>query len=245
MSLFTLEYQQVRQKCFLRLWCIRCKLCTYLAPKLTLSPNRPKQDSIPNTPQSKKPFWMHLLVLQGEEAQVEAWFGLFRDSAKLDARQDARFACNVSYDQKSIQTHLMELIDDICHGISLRSVWRSCQFQCNIGAQFAPNALQSKKPFWRHLLVLQGEEAQVEAQFDQFRDSANLDPRQDAWFPWNVTYAQKSIQTHLMELLVDMCHMKSRFGLFGDSVSFDARQVYDLYLMHHRLRNHFGHTRWY
>jgi hypothetical protein len=27
-----------------------------------------------------------LLVLQGEEAQVEAWFGLFRDSAKLDSR---------------------------------------------------------------------------------------------------------------------------------------------------------------
>ena len=28
------------------LWCIRRKLCTYFAPKLTLSPNRPKRDSI-------------------------------------------------------------------------------------------------------------------------------------------------------------------------------------------------------
>ena len=36
--------------------------------------------------QSKKPFWKHLLVLLGEEAQVEARFGLFRDSANLDAR---------------------------------------------------------------------------------------------------------------------------------------------------------------
>jgi len=36
--------------------------------------------------QSKKPFWKLLLVLVGEEAQVEARFGLFRDSANLDAR---------------------------------------------------------------------------------------------------------------------------------------------------------------
>ena len=35
---------------------------------------------------SKKPFWKHLLLLLGEEAQVEARFGLFRDSASLDAR---------------------------------------------------------------------------------------------------------------------------------------------------------------
>ena len=62
---------------------------------------------------------------------------------------------------------------------------------------------------------------------------------------WNIPYAQKSIWTHLMELLDDVCHMKSRFGLFGDSVSFDARQVQGLCLMHHRLRNNFGRTRWY
>jgi hypothetical protein len=40
----------------------------------------------PNAPKSKKPFWKHLLVLLGEEAQVEAWFCLFRESANLDAR---------------------------------------------------------------------------------------------------------------------------------------------------------------
>ena len=39
-----------------------------------------------NAPKSKKPFWEHLLVLLGEEAQVEGRFGLFRDSASLDAR---------------------------------------------------------------------------------------------------------------------------------------------------------------
>ena len=45
LSLFTMEYQQECPKWFLRLQCIRCKLCTYLAPKLTLSPNRPRRDS--------------------------------------------------------------------------------------------------------------------------------------------------------------------------------------------------------
>jgi hypothetical protein len=33
-----------------------------------------------------KPFLTHLMVLLGEEAQVEAQFGLFGDSANLDAR---------------------------------------------------------------------------------------------------------------------------------------------------------------
>ena len=43
-------------KWFLRLWCIRRKLCTYLELKLTLSPNRPKRDSI---------WHSHLRVLSG------------------------------------------------------------------------------------------------------------------------------------------------------------------------------------
>ena len=38
----SLKYQQVLPKWFLRLWCIRRKSCTYLAPKLTLFLNRPK-----------------------------------------------------------------------------------------------------------------------------------------------------------------------------------------------------------
>ena len=41
---------------------------------------------MPEEPYSKKPFWTHLLIHLGEETQVEAWFGLFGDSAKLDAR---------------------------------------------------------------------------------------------------------------------------------------------------------------
>jgi hypothetical protein len=34
-----------------------------------------------------KLFWMHLIVLLGDEAQVEAHFGPFGDSANLDARR--------------------------------------------------------------------------------------------------------------------------------------------------------------
>ena len=46
LSLFTQEYQIVHPKWFLRLWCIRRKMCTYLALKLTMSTNGQKQDSI-------------------------------------------------------------------------------------------------------------------------------------------------------------------------------------------------------
>jgi hypothetical protein len=36
----------------------------------------------------------------------------------------------------------------------------------------------------------------------------------------------------------------ARFGLFGDSANLDARLVHDLRRTYHRLRNHFGRTRW-
>ena len=49
LSLFNYEYHRVRLKWFLSLWCIRRKPCTYLLQKLTLSLNKPKQDSIWHT----------------------------------------------------------------------------------------------------------------------------------------------------------------------------------------------------
>ena len=61
----------------------------------------------------------------------------------------------------------------------------------------------------------------------------------------NVPYASKYIWKHPIELLDDVCHIESHFGLFGDSVSFGARLVHGLCLMHHRIRNYFGRTRWY
>jgi hypothetical protein len=39
----------------------------------------------PNLPLAQKSFWTHPTVLLGGEAQVEACFGLFRDSAHFEA----------------------------------------------------------------------------------------------------------------------------------------------------------------
>jgi hypothetical protein len=50
---------------------------------------------------------------------------------------------------------------------------------------------------------------------------------------------------HQMELLGDVAHVESRFGTFRDSVSVRARWVHSLRQNYHRLKNYFGHTRWY
>ena len=50
---------------------------------------------------------------------------------------------------------------------------------------------------------------------------------------------------HPMELLVDVGHVESRFSPFGYSVSLGARWVHGLLQTYHRLRNRFGHTKWY
>ena len=63
-------------------------------------------------------------------------------------------------------------------------------------------------------MVLIGEEAQVEAPFGLFGDSANL-CKIGAWFAWSVPHPRKSTWTHPMELFDDVCHMESCFGLFG------------------------------
>jgi hypothetical protein len=39
---------------------------------------------VPNVPYAQKSFWTNLMVLLGDEAQLEAHFGLFGQSANLD-----------------------------------------------------------------------------------------------------------------------------------------------------------------
>ena len=62
-------------------------------------------------------------------------------------------------------------------------VWNLTSFSLEIvvvsviGARFAPNVPSAQKSFWTHPLVLLGDEAQVEACFDLFGESANLDAR--------------------------------------------------------------------
>ena len=48
-----------------------------------------------------------------------------------------------------------------------------------------------------------------------------------------------------MELLGDVGHVGSHFFIFGDIVSVGAEWVHGLRQTYHRLRNHFGRTRWY
>ena len=43
----------------------------------------------------------------------------------------------------------------------------------------------------------------------------------------------------------DVGHVESLFFLFGDNVSVGARLVHSLRQTYHRLRNHFGRSRWY
>ena len=45
------------------------------------------------------------------------------------------------------------------------------------GAMFAPNVPLAQKSFWTQPMVLLGDQAEVEAHFDLFGDSANLDSR--------------------------------------------------------------------
>ena len=66
-------------------------------------------------------------------------------------------------------------------------------------------------------MVLLGDEAQVEAQFGPFGDSANPDARWARFMP-NQPYAWKSFWTQPIELLGDVGQVESHFGPFGDSV---------------------------
>jgi hypothetical protein len=42
-----------------------------------------------------------------------------------------------------------------------------------MGARFTPNVLEAHKSFWTHPMVLLSDEAELEARFDPFGDSAN------------------------------------------------------------------------
>jgi hypothetical protein len=55
--------------------------------------------------------------------------------------------------------------------------------------------------------------------------------------------SEKSFWTHPM-VLGDEAQVSACFIPFGDSANLDARQVHDLRQTYHRLKNHFGCTRW-
>ena len=72
----------------------------------------------------------------------------------------------------------MELLGDMGH---VESHFFPLEMQDIVSMQdmsnFALNVPSSSKSFWRHPMVLLGEEAQVEPRFSLFGGSANLDAR--------------------------------------------------------------------
>jgi hypothetical protein len=74
-----------------------------------------------------------------------------------------------------------------------------------------------------HSIVLLGDEAQVDARFDLFGDSTNLDARSVHGFALNIQQAQKSFWTLPIEHVGDVGYVESHFGLFEESLSIAAR----------------------
>ena len=52
---------------------------------------------MPNKPEDQKSFWTNQMELVGDEAQVEAHFDPFGDSANSRCKIGARFALNIPY----------------------------------------------------------------------------------------------------------------------------------------------------
>jgi hypothetical protein len=71
-------------------------------------------------------------------------------------------------------------------------------------------------------MVLLGDEAQVEAQFNLFGDSLIL-TQDRCTVCAECTIGSEIILLHPMELFGDVGLVESRFGPFGDSVSVSAR----------------------
>ena len=77
-------------------------------------------------------------------------------------------------------------------------------------------------------MALQDDEAEVEARFGLFGDSANINARQVHGLGRTYHKARKSFWTDPMGLVCDVGQVKYRFGPFRDSVSVGARQVHGL-----------------
>jgi len=147
LSPFTYEYHRMCPKWFLSLWCIRRKLCTYLAPKLTLSPNQRKWDSIWHTSSRSSigcPNWflsiwyvpcklcIYLASRLALSPNRPNWASTWASTPRSTLMQDR---CTVCMEHTiCLEINLdapMELLDDVCH---IETVL------CKISAWFVPNA---------------------------------------------------------------------------------------------------------
>ena len=84
--LFTYEYHQELPQRFLSLWCIGHKPYNYLAPKLILSPTRPKRDSIWYTSSSSSIGCIYSSI---GCVQIDFWaYGMFHTNRAPILHQD-------------------------------------------------------------------------------------------------------------------------------------------------------------
>ena len=94
-------------------------------------------------------------------------------------------------------------------------------------------------------MVLLGDEAQLEASFGPFGDSANLDARSVHCLRRTYHRLEKSFWTHPMELLGYVGHVESHFGCL-ETVLVSVQDRSMVCAKHTiGLENCFGRTRWY
>ena len=79
------------------------------------------------------------MVLLGDEAELEARFGPFGDSANLDARSVHGLCRTYHRFGKSFWTHPMELLGDMGHVKSCSVHLEIVLVLCKMGARFALN----------------------------------------------------------------------------------------------------------
>jgi hypothetical protein len=72
-------------------------------------------------------------------------------------------------------------------------------------------------------MVLLGDEAQVDARFSSFGDSANLDARWVHGLRRTYRMLGNRCWMNPMDILGDVGHVECHFSLFGGSVSLSAR----------------------
>ena len=117
------------------------------------------------------------MVPLGDEAQVEARFGPYGDSANLDAR----LVHGLRRTYHRLRNHfghirwnsLVTWVMWNPASFRLETVLVLLQDRCTLCAK----RTSAHKSFWTHSMVPLGDEAQVKARFGLFADSANLDAR--------------------------------------------------------------------
>jgi hypothetical protein len=109
---------------------------------------------------------------------------------------------------------------------------------------FSSNVARAWKWLWAHLMVLLGNECQVEACFGPFRDSVSLGARlmHDLCQTY---YRLRNHLTHLVVLIGDVGQVKAVWVCLEIVLISAQDRCTVCAKMYHRHGNHFGRTQWY